>query len=192
MFRHRPKRILCWRGALSSGRCWTKPGIRKEGFLWENTANPGDCKMEVKEIAISQIKGSLCKMRLEKDYEKEEMVESIGECGVMNPVKVKKVKDGYLIFTGHRRLECAKELGEKIIQAEIWEDIPDKEAVLMGFVDNINRKDFTSCPVRVNFHRGFTPLVLRNAALARVSPLSPPGGKQILSPRPPNRFFGFQ
>ena len=46
--------------------------------------------------------------------------------------------------------------------------------------------------LRANFHRGFTPLVLRNAPFRRVSPLSHPGGKQILPPRPPNHCFGFQ
>lgn len=99
--------------------------------------------MEVREIQINKILGSLCRMRLERDYEKEEMLTSIAKCGVMNPIKVKKVKDGYKIFAGHRRLDCAKELGHKTVPAEIWEGLGDREAVMMGFVDNINRKDFT-------------------------------------------------
>ncbi len=99
--------------------------------------------MEIREIEISRIGGSLCRMRLEKDYERDELLASIRECGVMEPIKVKKVGDGYLNFTGHRRLDCAKELGLTRIRAEVWEDISDGEAVLMGFVENINRKDFT-------------------------------------------------
>lgn len=99
--------------------------------------------MEVKEIEISKIIGSLCKMRLERDYEREELLASIKECGVMEPIKVKKVNGGYKNFTGNRRLDCSKELGLKTIRAEIWEDISDAEAVLMGFVENLNRKDFT-------------------------------------------------
>ena len=100
-------------------------------------------KARVMEVPISKIKGSLCKMRLEKDYEAEELRGSIEEQGVMNPVKLKKIKDGYLSFAGHRRLLEAKNLGHTTIRAEVWEDIGDKDAVLMGFVDNINRKDFT-------------------------------------------------
>ena len=99
--------------------------------------------MEVREIKISEIKGSLCRMRLEKDYEREELLASIKECGVMESIKVKKVKGGYMNFTGNRRIDCSKELGLKTIRAEIWEGISDSEAVLMGFVENINRKDFT-------------------------------------------------
>jgi ParB family transcriptional regulator, chromosome partitioning protein len=99
--------------------------------------------MEVREIEISRIGGSLCRMRLERDYERDELLASIRECGVMEPIKVKKVGDGYLNFTGHRRLDCAKELGLARIRAEVWDDISDGEAVLMGFVENINRKDFT-------------------------------------------------
>ncbi len=99
--------------------------------------------MEIKEIGISKITGSLCKMRLEKDYEAEEMLASVEDRGVMDPLKVKKVKDGYLLFSGHRRLKSARELGHETIQAEVWEGIEDREAALMGFVENINRKDFT-------------------------------------------------
>ena len=79
-------------------------------------------------------------MRLEKDYEREEMLTSIKECGVMDPIKV---KGGSLNFTGNRRIKYSNELGLKTTRAEIWEDISDSEAVLMGFVENINRKDFT-------------------------------------------------
>ena len=99
--------------------------------------------MKIQRIQISKIIGSLCKMRLEKDYEAEELLESVSDRGVMNPVKLKPVKNGYLIFAGHRRLEGAKKLGHKTITAEVWDEVEDREAVLMGFVENINRKDFT-------------------------------------------------
>ncbi|MDP8214831.1 MAG: ParB N-terminal domain-containing protein [Candidatus Euphemobacter frigidus] len=55
-------------------------------------------KTEVREIKISEIVGSLCRMRLEKDYEKEELMASIKRRGVMNPIKVKKTKKGCLLF----------------------------------------------------------------------------------------------
>lgn len=100
-------------------------------------------KIKVNEIQISEIVGSLCKMRLEEDYEKEELMASIAKHGVINPIKVKRTKKGYMIFAGHRRVESSRELGLSTIPAEIWEDISDEEAVLMGFIDNINRKDFS-------------------------------------------------
>ena len=99
--------------------------------------------MEVKEIPIAKITGSLCRMRLEKDYEHEELLASIRKSGVQVPIRVKKVKGGYLVFAGHRRLDCARELKFKTIPAEIWEGISDREAAMKGFVENINRKDFT-------------------------------------------------
>lgn len=99
--------------------------------------------MKIQRIQISKIIGSLCKMRLEKDYEADEMRESIEDRGVMIPIKLKPVEGGYLIFAGHRRLVGAKELGKQTIIAEIWDKVEDREAALMGFVENINRKDFT-------------------------------------------------
>lgn len=98
--------------------------------------------VEVREILISKIIGSLCRMRLEYDYEQEELGMSIRECGVLNPIKVKPVKGGFKIFAGHRRLDRAKDLGYKTIKAEIWGEVSERDAALMGFVDNINRKDF--------------------------------------------------
>jgi len=88
--------------------------------------------MEIKRIQISKIIGNLCKMRLEKDYEAEELLESISDRGVMNPVKVMPVKNDYLLFAGNRRLVGAKALGHKTIIAEVWDDIEDRDAVLMG------------------------------------------------------------
>ncbi len=43
--------------------------------------------MEVKEIQVSKILGTLCRMRLEYDYEKDELLESIREYGVLNPIR---------------------------------------------------------------------------------------------------------
>ncbi len=100
-------------------------------------------KREGREILVSDIVGSLCRMRLEEDYEREEMLVSVKKHGVMNPVKVKKAKKGgYILFAGHRRLDAAREVGLATIPAEIWDGISDEEAILFGFVDNINRKDF--------------------------------------------------
>ena len=93
--------------------------------------------MEIRDIPIDKIVGSLCRMRLEFDYEKDELLASIRKYGVMNPIKVKAVKSGYLIFAGHRRRDCAAELGHKNIKAEVWEGIADREAAMIGFVDNI-------------------------------------------------------
>ncbi|MFH1037481.1 MAG: ParB/RepB/Spo0J family partition protein [PVC group bacterium] len=124
-------------------------------------------KREGREILVSDIVGSLCRMRLEEDYEREEMLASIKKHGVMNPVKVKKAqKGGYMIFAGHRRLDAGRELGLITIPAEVWEGISDEEAVLMGFIENINRKDFTqleeaSAYARLidGFHRAVDDLV---------------------------------
>jgi ParB family chromosome partitioning protein len=127
--------------------------------------------VEVREILISKIIGSVCRMRLEYDYEQEELGESIRECGVLNPIKVKPVKGGYMIFAGHRRLDRAIEQKRETVQAEIWRDIPDKEAALIGLVDNINRKDFTP------LEEGYAYLKLVDDYGYRVDDLVKPCGK---------------
>ena len=99
--------------------------------------------MEVSEIPVEKITGSLCRMRLEFDYEKESLLISIKASGVLDPIKVKKTRGGYVLFAGHRRLDCARELKHKTVRAEVWEGLTDQKAALMGFVENINRKDFT-------------------------------------------------
>ena len=74
--------------------------------------------MNVKKIPIDKIKKG---KRIRRDLGNLKLLaELIGLCDLLNPITVKKEKDGfYLLLAGERRLEACKLLGWKKIDAHI-------------------------------------------------------------------------
>ena len=60
------------------------------------------------------------------------LAKNIREIGLLNPITVRKVKDGYKLLAGHRRLQACKSLGWKEIPARILRarEIAEKEGLL--------------------------------------------------------------
>lgn len=57
-----------------------------------------------------------------------DMVDSIKEHGVLNPVIVRKMHYGYEMLSGHNRQNAAKLAGLKQIPAFVKENLPDEDA----------------------------------------------------------------
>jgi ParB family chromosome partitioning protein len=69
-----------------------------------------------------------------------ELVDSIRENGIIEPVIVKPRDGNFEIIAGERRFRAAKEAGMHEIPC-IEHDIPDNEALEMSIIENIQRKD---------------------------------------------------
>ncbi len=69
-----------------------------------------------------------------------ELMNSIKENGIIEPVIVKPRDGNFEIIAGERRFRAAKEAGMTEIPC-IEHDIPDNEALEMSIVENIQRKD---------------------------------------------------
>jgi len=67
-----------------------------------------------------------------------ELILSIKEKGVIQPVVVRPKGDGYELIAGERRLRAAKELGIEKIPATI-KDVKDDEALEIALIENIQR-----------------------------------------------------
>jgi ParB family transcriptional regulator, chromosome partitioning protein len=72
-----------------------------------------------------------------------ELAESISAYGLLQPVVLRPLGEGYEVVAGHRRLAAARSLG--------WTDIPaivrptdDSEAFLLTLVENLQRSDLTA------------------------------------------------
>jgi ParB family transcriptional regulator, chromosome partitioning protein len=77
------------------------------------------------------------------DKKLEELITSIEEHGVLQPVVVQKVDSGYELIVGERRWRASKKLGLKKIPAVI-RDVSDAESLEIAIIENIHRHDLNS------------------------------------------------
>ena len=70
-----------------------------------------------------------------------ELADSIREHGVLQPVLVRPVTDGYELIAGERRWRAARQAGLERIPAVVREDGTDEESLLLGLVENLQRED---------------------------------------------------
>ncbi|NBV79538.1 MAG: ParB/RepB/Spo0J family partition protein [Verrucomicrobia bacterium] len=69
-----------------------------------------------------------------------ELSESIRSEGLLQPITVRRVKDGYELIAGERRFRAFKLLGQKTITARVLEASDNASAVL-ALVENLQRAD---------------------------------------------------
>lgn len=81
--------------------------------------------------------------RLYEGERLEDMVESIREHGVLNPVIVQKTADGYEMLAGHNRWNAAKIVGIKEIPAIVKEGLSEEEAYVYVIETNLMQRSFT-------------------------------------------------
>lgn len=71
-----------------------------------------------------------------------EMVESIKECGVLNPVIVRKAGKSYEMLSGHNRQNAARIAGLTEIPAIVKEGLSDEEAYVYVIETNLIQRSF--------------------------------------------------
>jgi ParB family chromosome partitioning protein len=74
------------------------------------------------------------------DAQVKELAESIRSEGLLQPVVVRKVKDGFELIAGERRFRAFKLLGQKTITARIVE-ASDASSAVLALVENLQRAD---------------------------------------------------
>lgn len=77
--------------------------------------------------------------RIVEDDALKELMESISNTGLINPVIVRQNKDKYEMISGHRRLKAMELLGETEIEAQIKE-LSDDEATILMVDSNCQRE----------------------------------------------------
>lgn len=77
----------------------------------------------------------------------QDMVESVREHGVLNPVIVRKIPEGYEMLSGHNRMNAAKIAGLKEIPTIVKEELPDEEAYVYVIETNVMQRSFTDLAV---------------------------------------------
>ena len=101
-------------------------------------------KDEVTQLPIAKIVPNKYQPRnIFNDEKILELSESIREHGVIQPIVVRKLKDGYEIIAGERRYRASKLIGLDKVPA-IIRDYDDKKSASIAIVENIQREDLTA------------------------------------------------
>lgn len=68
------------------------------------------------------------------------LAESIQQNGLLQPLSVRKLPDGYELIAGERRLRAAKELGLPTVPCIVF-DVSDRTSAILSLVENIQRQN---------------------------------------------------
>lgn len=140
--------------ALGKGLDALLPEVKTEG---EN----------IREIKILEIKSSRYQPRRYFDPDKQkELVDSIKEKGVIQPVLVRPTKEGYELIAGERRLQAAKTAGLDRVPA-IVKDVVDSEVLEIALIENIQRQDLNPIEEADAYQRLIKEFHLTQESLAK-------------------------
>jgi ParB family chromosome partitioning protein len=93
-------------------------------------------------INVDQIKPSPEQMRGDFPAESlRELADSIREHGVLQPILVRRLPDGYELIAGERRWRAARLAGVERIPAIVRHDADPQDSLLLGLVENLQRED---------------------------------------------------
>jgi len=108
----------------------------------------------VNEISLSKIEANPFQPRTNFDEESlEELVMSIKQHGIIQPITVRKSGDGkYQLITGERRFRAATTAGLKKIPAYV-RDAEDENMLELALVENIQREDLDAIEVAISYQR---------------------------------------
>lgn len=113
--------------------------------------NPGVMRMfeilkkqsSIENIPISRISPNPFQPR--KIFAEEELAslgESIRENGLIQPVAVRKVKNGYELISGERRLRACSVIGRENIEAIVY-NIGERDSAVWALIENLQRSDLS-------------------------------------------------
>lgn len=104
---------------------------------------PGKISEQVYEIPLDQLVTSPDQPRTISDADADqELLESIRQQGVLNPIQVRKVENKFEVIAGERRWRACQLLGKSTIPALI-RDTSNDQAAAQALIDNLVRKDLS-------------------------------------------------
>ena len=99
-------------------------------------------KEKIERIKVAEITPNKFQQRkIFKQEKMEELLSSIQEKGVIQPVLVRKAGEGYELIAGERRWRAAQELRLEEIPALVMNDIDDAGSLEISLIENIQRDE---------------------------------------------------
>ncbi|MFA6078435.1 MAG: ParB/RepB/Spo0J family partition protein [Candidatus Omnitrophota bacterium] len=107
----------------------------------------------VRQISLSKIRTNKYQPRLDFNEEKlKDLINSIKEKGVVQPILVRQDANGYEVIAGERRLRAVKALGLETIPA-IVKDVSDIDMLEIALIENIQRAELNPIEEAHAFHK---------------------------------------
>jgi ParB family chromosome partitioning protein len=134
-----------------------------------------DVSDRIQEIPIERIRPNPQQPRTNFDPDAlQELAESIREFGVLDPIKVERDGDNYILIDGERRLRASMQAGLAMIPAHIQGSLDDREKLVHALVHNLQRADMTLPEEGLAYQRLIDEFGIPNAvAVARLLHINP-------------------
>ncbi len=105
-------------------------------------------------IDVDQIRPSRQQVRTRFDAEPlSELAESIRKHGVLQPLLVRRLMDGYELIAGERRWRAARMAGLAAVPAVVRKDTQSDESLVLGLIENLQREDLDPLEEARGLHR---------------------------------------
>ncbi|MDX9705292.1 MAG: ParB/RepB/Spo0J family partition protein, partial [Weeksellaceae bacterium] len=105
------------------------------------------------EIELKKIKTNPYQPRTNFDKDAlTDLVKSISVLGVIQPITVRKIKEGYELISGERRFRASQIVGLESIPAYV-RLANDQEMLEMALVENIQRQDLDAIEIALSYQR---------------------------------------
>ncbi len=122
----------------------------------------------IREIEVHKIKPNPFQPRENFDEAAlEELKNSIAEKGIIQPITVRRVDDGYELIAGERRLRAVTALNFESIPAYVLEVQSDEEMLELSLIENIQREDLNPIDIARAYNKLLVDCNLTQEAVAK-------------------------
>lgn len=113
----------------------------------------GDDLQRILQIPVDDVEANPMQPRKTFAHEDlEELMESIKVHGIIQPLIVTKVSDGYQLIAGERRLRSAKILGLNTVPA-IVREVEEQDKLELAIIENVQRKSLNPIEKAIAYER---------------------------------------
>jgi len=83
----------------------------------------------------------------------DELRQSIAEKGIIQPITVRRLEDGYQLISGERRVRAAREAGLARVPAYIIRVKSDEELLELALIENLQREHLNPIEIAISYRR---------------------------------------
>lgn len=96
-----------------------------------------------------------------------ELADSISQVGLIQPLVVRPIKNGYELVAGERRLRAVKSLGMKTVSCIVQNDVVDETSAMMALIENLQREELNYLEEAVCYSQLLSTFHLTQEELAK-------------------------